>query len=158
MPSSRTGTRRDPHADPFEQLGGVGLHAPAVDHPEPARLAAEEDVLGDRQVRDQVELLVDGGDPEPLGVLRTMDAHLLTAHEDPPGVGRIGTGEHLDQRALAGAVLTEQHMHLATAQVEVDTVERDHAGKGLAYALDAQQLVRVAHGVLLCTGGGAGWG
>src|SRR5690606_34511599 len=78
------------------------------------------------------------------------------ADGDPAGVGRVGAGEHLDQRALAGAVLAQQHVHLATAQIEVHAVERDHAGEGLADALDAQQLVRTAaaHGVLLRTGEG----
>src|SRR3954466_207617 len=66
-----THTRAWRHVDPDapQQHLGVGLHRPAVDHPEAARLSAQEDVLGDRQIGDEVELLVDGGDPQPLGVL-----------------------------------------------------------------------------------------
>src|SRR5687768_18283423 len=35
------------------------------------RLVGEPDVLGDRHVRDQTQLLVDGGDPRPAGCLRS---------------------------------------------------------------------------------------
>ena len=55
----------------------VGPHAPPVDHPEPARLAAERDVLGDRDVRQQVDLLVDRADARLLGVVRRREAHRL---------------------------------------------------------------------------------
>lgn len=41
---------------------------------------------------------------------------------------------------FAGAVLTEQDVHLSAAEVEVDTVQGDDTGEGLAYAFDAQQL------------------
>ncbi len=40
----------------------------------------------------------------------------------------MGTAEHLDQRALAGAVFADQGMHLAGAHVEIDAVERQYAG------------------------------
>ena len=49
----------------------ASLHAAPVDQPEPAdRRAADEDVLGHRQRRDQAQFLVDGDDAQPLGVLR----------------------------------------------------------------------------------------
>ena len=84
MPSSRTRARGDTFTPTRSQEHlGVRLHPLPVDHPEAARLAPQEDVLGDREVGDEVELLVDGGDPEPLGVLRTVDAHLLAADQDP---------------------------------------------------------------------------
>lgn len=141
MPSSRTLARGDVQADTAQQHLGVGFHAPPVDHAEAARLTAQEDVLGHGQIGNQVELLVDRGDPEPLGVLRAVDADLVPVGEDPAAVRAVGTGEHLDEGALARPVLTEQDVHLATAQVEVDAVQGHDAGEGLAYAFDAQQLV-----------------
>jgi hypothetical protein len=43
-------------------------------------------------------------------------------------------GDHGNQRRLAGAVFTEQHMHLAPAQLQPDIVQGDHAGKVLGDA------------------------
>ena len=53
-----------------EQRARVGVHARPVDAPQPgraaARIAAGEDVLGHRQVRAEVDLLVDRADAQPL--------------------------------------------------------------------------------------------
>ena len=54
---------------------------------------------------------------------------------------RIGAGEDIDQRRLAGAVLAEQRLDLAGTQIEVDRIEREHAWKALGDALQAQELV-----------------
>ncbi len=140
------GARCYVHAHPVEQFGGGPLHRLAVDEAEAAGLAAEKDVLGDAQVRYEVELLVDGCDAVPLGVLRAVDAHGLAADEDAARVRTVGAGEHLDECRLARAVLAEQGVHLAGAQIEIDAVERDHAGEGLAHALHAEQFE-----------GGRGW-
>ena len=65
----------------------------------------EEQVLGDAQLRDQAELLVDGADALVAGVVRrprvigdAVDCH-------GAGVGRHGPGEDAHERRLAGAVL-----------------------------------------------------
>ena len=42
-------------------------------------------------------------------------------------VGLVEAVEHAHQRALAGAVLAEQRVHLARPDVEVDAVVGDHA-------------------------------
>ena len=55
-----------------------------------------------------------------------------------PGVGLVVAGEHLDQRRLAGAVLADQRVDLARAQVEVDAVEGPGAGERLGQPADAQ--------------------
>ena len=56
-----------------------------------------------------------------------------------PGVGLVRSGEDLDQRRLAGAVLAEQAVHLTGADVEVDAVQRPDAGEGLDDAVHLQQ-------------------
>ena len=48
-------------ADALEQGGGLAAHAGSIEEPALAELVAEEDVVGDAQVGDQVELLVDRG-------------------------------------------------------------------------------------------------
>ena len=51
------------------------------------------------------------------------EGHLLAAPGDVPLVGLVRAGQDLDQRGLAGAVLAEEAVHLAGADVEVDAVE-----------------------------------
>jgi hypothetical protein len=53
-------------------------------------------------------------------------------------VGLVGAGQHLDERRLARTVLAEQAVHLARAHVEVDTVQRAHAGERLDDAVHRQ--------------------
>ncbi len=59
------------------------------------------------------------------------DAHLAR-------VGLVVAGEDADERRLAGAVLAEQHEHLAGAGVEVDAVEDLDAAERLADLAQAQ--------------------
>ena len=61
-----------------------------------------------------------------------------------PSSGPVEAGEDVHQRRLAGAVLAEQRVHLALAQVEVDVVVGDDPGEALG---DAAQLEdgRVVH-------------
>ena len=46
----------------------------------------------------------------------------LAVEQDLAGVGPVQPGQDVHQRALAGAVLAEQGVDLAGAQVEVDVV------------------------------------
>jgi hypothetical protein len=122
-----------------QQRPGVGLHATPVDEPAPHGLAAHEDVLGDGAVREEVELLVD--DPHPGGLrLRGMVEGLLHAVDpDRAGVLRVHAGEDLHQRRLAGAVLADERVDLAGAQVEVDAVQDVDAEEALADAAHLEQ-------------------
>ena len=55
----------------FEQPGRRGVHRPVIEQAESAaQLAAQEDIGGDRQLFDQVQLLVDDADARLLGVAR----------------------------------------------------------------------------------------
>ncbi len=153
---AHAGARGYRQAHPLEQFGGVGLHGPAVDQPEAPRLPPEKDVLRDGQIRDQIELLIDRGDPEAFGVLCPGDANFLAVDQDSPAVGPVRAGQHLDQGALARTVLAQQHVHLAAAQIEVHAVECDHARERFADPLEAQQFRRwfareLAHESLLCS-------
>jgi len=53
----------------------------------------EEDVLGDGQLLGEVELLVDGGDAERLGVLGAADGDGPALEEDLTLVPRVGARE-----------------------------------------------------------------
>ena len=56
-----------------------------------------------------------------------------------PWLGRCTPASQRDQRRFAGAILAEQHMHLARAEIEIDAVERDDPGEMLRDALEAEQ-------------------
>ena len=103
--------------------------APPVDDAGPAHLVAEHDVLRDREVVAEVDLLVHGADPRGLRLRGPGERALLAVDDDLPGVDRVHAGERLDQGGLAGAVLAHQGVHLAGEQPEVDAVQRLDAGE-----------------------------
>ena len=110
-------------AEPLEDRLRLALHLPAVDDP-PAVAMADEDVLRDRQVGEDHRLLVDRDDPERLRVEGAGDRSRLTVDDDLAGVRLLDAGHDLDQRRLAGAVLTEEGVDLARVEGERRTVER----------------------------------
>ena len=99
-------------------------HPPPVDHAEPARLATERDVLGHRDVRQQVDLLVDRADARALRIVRRREAHRLAVEPQLALVERERAGDRLDERRLARAVLAHERVHLAGEHAEVDAVDR----------------------------------
>ncbi|MNQ50188.1 hypothetical protein D3C85_641170 [compost metagenome] len=96
-----------------------------------ARLAAEEDIGCNRQLRQQIQLLVDDADPLILGVARSLEVDRLTAVADAARIGLIDAGQHLHQGGFAGAILTEQGHHLTRVDSQTRFVESAHPGEGL---------------------------
>ena len=83
-------------------------------------LAAEHDVLGDGEDRDQHEVLVDHADAGGDGVAGRGERDRL-AVDDDLALGRLEQPvEHVHQRRLAGTVLTEQAVDLARLDGQVD--------------------------------------
>ncbi len=113
------------------------------------RLAADPDVLGHRHVVHQVELLMDHGDAVLERVERRGQLDLLALQPEGAGVGRVDAGDDLHQRRLAGAVLAHQRVDVAALQAERHVVERQHAGEGLADALDFEQVFGAGDGAAL---------
>ena len=116
MPMSRidrVGVLVQAHAG--EQLDGALAGVEPVDDAALGVLVAEEEVLGDRQQRDERELLVDDDDAGALGVADVVELHLLALEEDLAAVGavRVDPGEHLHQGRLPGAVLAADAVDLA---------------------------------------------
>ena len=68
-------------------------------------------------------------------------------HDDLAGIGLVVAGDDLDERGLAGTVLTEQGQHGTADSVEVHTVEDLDAAEGLA---DLTSLELEAHGSICC--------
>ena len=94
-------------------------------------LAAEKHVLGDVEVVGQGEVLVDELDPERGGRARVVDRHRLALEEQLTAVDAVDAREALDQRGLAGAVVTDQCGDLAGIDVEVHVVEHVHGAEAL---------------------------
>ncbi|EPJ40977.1 putative ABC transporter ATP-binding protein YufO [Streptomyces afghaniensis 772] len=95
----------------------AGLGADAVQ-----LLAAEHDVLEDREVVGEHEVLVDHADAADDGVGRRREADLLAVDGDGALVRLLHAVEDLHQRRLAGAVLADEGVHGALADAEVDVV------------------------------------
>ena len=135
-----SGSSSMPSRSSSRARGGDHARRRSTTSPAMQRLAPEEDVGGDAELRDEVQLLVDDGDARPprrRGRWRSATGRAV----DPDLAVIVGVhaGEDLHQRRLAGAVLAHQRVHLAGAEVEVDAVERGDAGEALADAARAQQ-------------------
>ncbi len=122
-----------------QQLGRRLLHRAVVDERSPRWLAAEKDVLGDRPLGEEVELLVDDAHPPLLRLAGVAEADLFAVEEDRPRVGLIGADEDLHQGALAGAVLADDGMDLTGHDVEIDRIEDRHAEEALGDAAHLKQ-------------------
>ena len=101
-------------------------------------LAAEHDVLGDGEHRDQLEVLVHHADAVGDRVLHALALDLLPADEHRAGVGPVQPEHDVHQRALAGPVLAEQAVDLAVMEGQADVLVGDHAGERLGDAADLE--------------------
>ena len=101
--------------------------------------ATEEQVLFHRQVGDQAEFLEDRADAHDARRVRRQMDDLLALIFVIAGILRVGAGDDIDERGFAGAVLAEENVHLAVTQIEIDAVQRHHAGEVLRYAGKLEQ-------------------
>src|SRR6478609_4011780 len=107
--------------DPGEQLARTLARVEPVDDAVLGVLVADEEVLGDREQRDECQLLVDDHDAGSLGVADVAELHLRAVEVDLAAVGavRVDPGEHLHQGRLPGAVLAADAVDLAALNIEV---------------------------------------
>ena len=76
----------------------------------------EHDVLGDRALGDDLDLLADDVDALGQAVAVAAEAQAPALEEDLALVGLIDPGDDLDQGAFPGAVLADQGVDLARAR------------------------------------------
>ena len=107
------------------QLAHARARGVVVEEALVARLDAEHDVLGDGHHRDEHEVLVHHADPALDRVLRRAERDALAVEQDLALVGLREPVEDVHQRRLAGAVLAEQRVDFAAAEVEIDVVVGD---------------------------------
>src|SRR5262249_6229855 len=99
---------------------------------------AEPDVVLDRQVGAEAELLRHQRDAALLRLARRRDRAWFAVARERAGVGAVDAGEDLHQRALAGAVLAAEGADLAGGDIERDVVERGEGPEALAQARHAE--------------------
>ncbi len=117
--------RRDVEIERLQELlrGDVDAAQPVVE-----LLLPEKQVLRDRHGRHQAVLLEHHGDAEIARLQRRLRRDIDAVDHHGARGQRHHAGHHLGQRRLAGAVLADQRMDLAAAEVEVDVLDGRHAG------------------------------
>ncbi|MNE60525.1 hypothetical protein D3C80_1556740 [compost metagenome] len=121
------------------------LHRAAVDQPEAARLAAEKQVFGNRQVFEKVHLLIDSADAQRLRLADIGGRNLATFQKDRTAVAVINAGQDLDQRRFARAVFAEQCVDFTAPERKIDAIERCDPEKGFADDACFQKWCRFGH-------------
>src|SRR5205085_2752724 len=111
----------------------VGL-APAV--PALAEIARELDVLEDRQPPEGPRDLEGPADPAVDDGVRREARDLLALEPDRSRGGREGSGEHVEDRALARAVGPDQADDLALGHLERDVADGGEAAETLDQAFN----------------------
>ncbi len=109
-----------------------------VTQPRPRALRPEEDVLGDRELRTDRQLLMDVRDPSPARLGRPARRVRRIAQPHRAGVRREQAGEDVEQRALPRPVLPDQRMHLPGAYVEIDAAKSDRRAEALGDGVDRE--------------------
>ena len=132
-PTRRLATRASgsrSSAEAAEQIACGGAHALAVDHQAgDARLAAEKDVVGDGELGNEVELLVDDGDALRFGVAHARKRNGRVIDGDLALIVGMDAGQDLHERRLAGAVFAHQRMDLAAARSKRYVLEGGYAAE-----------------------------
>src|SRR5665648_779094 len=112
---------------PDTKIFDIGVGPVPVDDAVRGALVAQEDVLGDRQVGAQRELLVDDHDAVVLAVPDPAELDRLALEGDLAVIGavRVHPGENLHQGGLACPVLPADRVNLPRADRERDVLQRD---------------------------------
>ena len=119
--------------------------------PERARTADEPKVLANAEPVEHVRHLRLDADAEPGDLVRLGPRNVPTAEQDDAPGGLQLAGQHLEKRALAGAVRPDQAAELALGEREVDVADGLHAAELHAEPLCFDQ--RRAHIAFRATAG-----
>ena len=133
----------------------AALGAP-VDEPEPDRRTADGDVVGDRQVGNERQLLEDADDAGAVRGGGGVEGDVRPVKHDAAGVGPDDARQDLDQRRLAGAVLPQDGVDASRHDGQARILERAHAAIALRHALHPEDRgggLRSRHGLGPCAAG-----
>ena len=107
-------------------------HRPGGEERAAADLAAQEDVGLHAELFGQVELLVDQHDPAGFRRLAGGERDRRACKRQAARGGSLVAGQDLHQGGLAGAVLADQGVHLAGAQVDREVEQHLDCAEALA--------------------------
>ena len=96
------------------------------------RQTLEQQVFGDRHVRQHAQFLMHDPNAGAIGVGRRARTIRLAVERDLSVVGRIEPAEQVDERRFACAVLAEQDVSFAARDLERNAAQGDDAWKALA--------------------------
>ena len=113
-------------AGPGLETGRRRLDRGEVERASPNRLDAEDEVLGQREIVDDRELLVDHADAERPGGLDRAHPLGLAVEPDAAGVGLRQAGDAPHQGRLAGSVLADDGVDRAGLDRHRDRVAGSH--------------------------------
>ena len=101
----------------------------AAKNPEALLLEAEEDVLGDGELRHELELLVHDRDAPGEGEERVPGVRALAEYVEGAGARGVVASEHLAEGRLAGPVLADEPVDLAGQDVQRHVAEHRYPGE-----------------------------
>ena len=100
---------------------------------------ADQDVLRHRQLRKQVELLVDDADAQLQRLPGALDVRGPPVDPDGARVARVGAGKDLDERGLAGAVRPDEGVDFPLVKAEADPPECRDAVKRFSDVVELEE-------------------
>ena len=140
---------RHPQAQSLQRFPGLAVHGPFVQQ-RPAEAGGfdpDEEVLHDRELGKQAELLVDDADTGGVGGPGIVEVRFLAVDQGPSIVFAVHPCDDLDQGGLARPVFSDQGVDPAAAKGDVHLFQGLHTREALAEVLNPQ-LPILSHAVL----------
>jgi hypothetical protein len=94
----RLGPRVDGAIEEVEEAARLPVHFPIVDHAASSRQAFNQDVLADREARDEIAILMHRANPGGERFTWGGEFHRLIVKQQTSGIGLVDAGHDLDER------------------------------------------------------------
>ena len=134
----RAGVQVQAERGGFQELLQFLAFGAPVDHGR--RLAAgQQQVFSDGHARRQCEVLVDHADTQRPGNHRVGNVLFAAIDQDAAGFGCLESGDAFDQGALAGAVLAQQCVDSARADLHGDAVQSGKTAEAFGQLVGVQR-------------------
>ncbi|MNH27848.1 hypothetical protein D3C79_879750 [compost metagenome] len=108
---------------------GPSQHGFLIDQTETGRFTADKQIGGHRDIRQQVNFLINRTNPQHLCLRSALRRNGFALQQDFTGGTLINPGQRLDQRGFPRAVLTQQRHDLSALQREINLFQRLYARK-----------------------------
>jgi hypothetical protein len=108
-----------------------------------AGLAAQIDVLVNRHVPGEREILIDHLDPHIAGIARTSKMDRLAVEDEGALARRIEAGENFHEGRFAGAIVADNAQDLATIDMKFHIAKRGDGAEIFVDALGLEQRGRL---------------